>query len=262
MRTVLICHAADAFDREGLAAWLASFSELAGLVVLDETPAQRHARVRREIRRVGWLRFLDVLAMRAYQRVAQAGHDRAWMDTALATLRHRHGAPPRVPELTVADVNDEAVARFLRDARADLVVARCKQLLKKRLIALPRAGCVVFHPGICPEYRNAHGCFWALARRDLGRVGMTLLKIDAGVDTGPVYGYYSYAFDERRESYVVIQYRVVLENLDALAARLGEIAAGTARPLDTRGRASGSWGQPWLTRYLGWRLAVAKADAR
>ena len=135
-------------------------------------------------------------------------------------------------------------------------------LLKKKLIDLPRLGCFVLHPGICPEYRNAHGCFWALAERDLDRVGMTLLKVDAGVDTGPVYGHYSYAFDERRESYNVIQYRVVSENLDALASRFGEIAAGTAQPIDTRGRASANWGQPWLTRYLGWRRAVAKATAR
>ena len=50
------------------------------------------------------------------------------------------------------------------------------------------------HPGICPEYRNAHGCFWALANRDLNKVGMTLLRIDKGVDTGPTFGYYTYPY--------------------------------------------------------------------
>jgi len=34
------------------------------------------------------------------------------------------------------------------------------------------------HPGICPEYRNSHGCFWALANDDPERVGVTLLQID------------------------------------------------------------------------------------
>src|SRR5258708_4874260 len=108
------------------------------------------------------------------------------------------------------------------------------------------------HPGICPEYRNAHGCFWALARRDLDNVGMTLLRIDKGVDTGPVFGYYRYAFDERTESHVLIQLRTVFENLDVLAEKLIEIAQGTAVPFDTRGRTSAAWGQPWLTRYLSW----------
>ncbi|MFC5439101.1 formyltransferase family protein [Rhodanobacter ginsenosidimutans] len=262
VRSVLICHAGDDFDREGLAAWLASFTELAGIVVLDETAAQKRARFRRELRRVGPLRFLDVVAMRFYQRLAIAARDQAWMRQVLADMRRRYGAPPVVPQIVAASVNDPEVLEFLRGIAPDLMLARCKQLLKKKLINLPRLGCFVLHPGICPEYRNAHGCFWALAERDLTRVGMTLLKVDAGVDTGPVYGHYSYPFDEKHESYNVIQYRVVSENLDALTDRFGEIAAGTAQPIDTHGRASANWGQPWLSRYLGWRRAVAKAAAR
>ncbi|MET0330854.1 MAG: formyltransferase family protein [Dyella sp.] len=256
-RSVLICHAGDAFDRVGLAAWLASCSELVGVVVLQETTAQMRARIRRELRRVGPLRMLDVLAMRLYQRVALARRDRAWLEQALASLRLRYGEAPAVAQIIASDVNDPAVIAFLRERKPDLMLARCKQLLKKKLLAIPRIGCFVMHPGICPEYRNAHGCFWALAQRDLDRVGMTLLQVDAGVDTGPVYGYYRYAFDERHESHVVIQYRVVLENLEALALRLGEIAAGNAQPLDTRDRASATWGQPWLTRYLRWQRAAA-----
>jgi folate-dependent phosphoribosylglycinamide formyltransferase PurN len=259
-RTVLICHAGDDFDREGLAAWLASFSTLAGIVVLEETPQQKRARVRREIARVGWFRFVDIVAMRLYQRLALAARDRAWTTSAMATMRDRYGSAPPVPQIVAASVNDDAVASFLRRVQPDIVLARCKQLLKKKLLGIPRVGTFVLHPGICPEYRNAHGCFWALAERDMDRVGMTLLKIDAGVDTGPVYGYYRYAYDERRESHIVIQYRVVLENLDAVATRLGEVAQGTAQPLDTTNRASGSWGQPWLTRYLRWQRAARTAS--
>ena len=109
------------------------------------------------------------------------------------------------------------------------------------------------HPGICPEYRNAHGCFWALAKRDLNKVGMTLLKIDKGVDTGPAYGYYTSRYDELTESHIVIQHRVVLDNLDALRTKLLEIFGGVATPLDTSGRPSAVWGKPWLTSYLKWK---------
>lgn len=117
------------------------------------------------------------------------------------------------------------------------------------------------HPGICPEYRNAHGCFWALANRDLNKVGMTLLKIDKGVDTGPVFGFYSYPFDEVNESHIVIQNRTVLENLDALRGKLIEIFDGSASPLDTTGRQSAVWGQPWLSKYFEWK-SLAKRSAR
>jgi methionyl-tRNA formyltransferase len=123
-------------------------------------------------------------------------------------------------------------------------------------------GTFVMHPGVCPEYRNAHGCFWALAEGDRARVGMTLLKVDRGVDTGPVYGYYSYDFDELNESHVRVQHRVVLENLDALRSKLLEIYEGRAEPLDTRGRRSAVWGQPWLSRHLAIRRRARRERGR
>lgn len=256
-----MCHAEDAFDRRGLAAWLASFTDLVGIVVIQETGSQKRARVRREFRRVGPIRFLDVLAMRLYYMLRLAGADRAWMDDTLARLRARFGEAPDVAELHVSDANAPEVAAFLRASKPDVMIARSKQLLGRRIYRIPRHGCLVMHPGICPEYRNAHGCFWALAERDLDRVGLTLLRIDAGVDTGPIFGHFTYAFDESQESHVRVQYRVIVENLDALAQRIRDIVTGETLPIDVAGRRSGAWGQPWLSRYLRWKRSVAERQA-
>ena len=253
MRTVLICHAQDAFDRRGLASWLASFSELAGIVVLEETRAQKRRRYAREYRRVGALGMLDVVAMRVHQRLFRQADDQAWLRATLASMERRYGPPPQVPELRVASGNDPAVVAFLRELRPDIVLARCKQLLSKKVFSIARAGTLVMHPGICPEYRNAHGCFWALASGDLDRVGMTLLRIDRGVDTGPIFGYFHTAVDELAESHFVIQNRVVLDNLPQIADLLQRIDAGTAVPIQTAGRSSRAWGQPWLSSYLRWK---------
>jgi methionyl-tRNA formyltransferase len=114
------------------------------------------------------------------------------------------------------------------------------------------------HPGVCPEYRNAHGCFWALARGDFDRIGMTLLKIDDGVDTGPIFGYYSYDYDSRNESHVRIQSRVLLENLDRVAAKLTEIHEDRAKPIDTAGRESQTWGHPRMTKYIAWKMRAKR----
>jgi methionyl-tRNA formyltransferase len=110
------------------------------------------------------------------------------------------------------------------------------------------------HPGVCPEYRNAHGCFWAISRGDFDRVGMTLLRVDQGIDTGAVFGYFTCSFDSYGESHVVIQSRVVWDNLDAIANTLKAIGSERAVPVDTTGRRSAIWGHPWLTRYFRWKL--------
>jgi hypothetical protein len=253
VKTALICHDEAALDRQGLAGWLASFSDLVGIVAIREDGARLKQRVAKELRRSGWLRFADVLAFRLYYRLALAAGDRRWERRALQGLTARYGGARQVPVLITGSPNSAEARQFLRDRAPELVIARCKTLLTEEIFMIPPRGTFVLHPGICPEYRNAHGCFWALANGDLDRVGMTLLQIDRGVDTGPVYATFSYPYDARRESHAVIQARVVLENLDRLADKLDEIYAGRALPIDTTGRASRSWGQPWLTKYLAWR---------
>ena len=116
------------------------------------------------------------------------------------------------------------------------MIARCKTLLAEKNFSLPRAATLVMHPGICREYRNAYGCFWALAEDDLERVGMTLLKVDAGIDTGGVYGYYTYDYDDVNESQNMIHNRVTFDNLPELAEKISEIDKGSAQLIDTSAR--------------------------
>ena len=262
MKTLLICHEGADLDRTGLARWLASFTDLCGIVVLRETGGRTRQRIRREMKRVGAARFLDVLAFRAYYKAFLAAGDKAWERQTLERMCRDYPALEGVPELVTSSPNSPEAEQFIRESGAEIVIARCKTLLKESVFSLPSHGTFVMHPGICPEYRNAHGCFWALANDDTERVGMTLLRIDKGVDTGPVYGFYSYAFDERRESHIRIQHRVVLENLDALEKKFLDIYEGRATPLDTHGKASAVWGQPWMSRYLRWKRRARRRAAQ
>jgi len=256
-KTVLICHHDAPLDRGGLASWLTTFTELAGLVIIREPKARLRKRIAREVNRVGVLRFCDVLLFQLYYRVFLASSDGMWQEATLRNLEKRYGElPSDIPLVETSSPNSPESEAFLKSVEPDLIIARCKSILNKRIFTKARVGTFVMHPGICPAYRNAHGCFWALANRDTGNVGMTLLKIDEGVDTGPVYGFYRYDYNELTESHVVIQNRVVLENLDSLQAKLTEILTGKAATIDTRGSKSQTWGQPWLSKYLRWKRAA------
>jgi folate-dependent phosphoribosylglycinamide formyltransferase PurN len=252
MRTLLICHDGADLDREGLARWFASFSTFTGTVVIREPGGRLRKRISREITRVGFWRFLDVLAFRAYYALRHAAGDRAWEQRELERLRAAYRTRADAPEAIVSSPNAKEAEAFIREQQPDLVIARCKTLLAERIFSIPRLGTFVMHPGICPEYRNAHGCFWAMAQGDDENVGMTLLRIDKGVDTGPVFGYFRVAADVH-ESHVVTQHRVVTEHLDAIRDKLLEIAAATAVPIDTNGHPSATWGQPWLSALLSMR---------
>ena len=255
---VLICHERDRLDCEGLASWLASTMRLAGLLIIREGRGSLWRAARRELRRVGPLRFLDVAAFRAYSRLTLSRADRAWKEEALARLLRDYPAPlDGVPRVVVSSPNGPEARAFLDQLHPDIVIARCKVILKRQVYATPRLGTFVLHPGVCPEYRNAHGCFWALTNRDLDRVGMTLLKVDDGIDTGPIYLQAGCRFNEVEESHTVIQYRVVLDNLDAIGRTLLSLWRGEAlEPIATAGRRSATWGQPQLSAYLRWKRAA------
>src|SRR4051795_11540916 len=249
MRTLLICHDGADLDREGLARWFASFSTFTGTVVIREPGGRLRKRISREITRVGVWRFLDVLAFRAYYALRHAAGDRAWEQRELERLRAAYPTRADAPEAIVSSPNAKEAEAFIREQQPDLVIARCKTLLAERIFSIPRLGTFVMHPGICPEYRNAHGCFWAMAQGDHDNVGMTLLRVDAGVDTGPVFGYFRVDADAS-ESHVAVQHRAVLDHLDAIRDTLRSIETGRAVPIATGGRRSAVWGQPWLTALL------------
>jgi len=252
VNTVLICHAGDDLTRNGFARWLASFSGLSGIVEIHEDGSRAKQRIRAELKRVGWLRFLfDVLPYRVYSRFIEAPKDRTWTHNKLTELIDIYPELPSDLEvLETVSPNSHEVRKFLQRLAPDMAVARCKTLIGEEIYSIPTDGILILHPGICPEYRNAHGCFWALANDEPDKVGMTLLKIDAGIDTGPIYGYYSYSFDVKRDTPAIIHARVVYDNLDELREKFLEIHAGKAVAICTAGRASGVWGQPWLSKYL------------
>jgi len=245
-------------DRRLLAAQLAAGSELTGILLIRNSPRQRRARLRREWKRSGW-RLLDVLAFRVFYNLRLAAGDRAWIRTRTTKELEQLPSPPNVPVHETDDPNSEKAREFLASLGADAALAACKTILRPETFGIPAQGTFVVHPGICPEYRNAHGCFWALARRDLGRVGATLLRIDKGVDTGPVYAYYNAEFNDREDSHVVVQFRVVCDHLPSVLKDMKRACAGELAPLDVSGRASAAWGQPRLSDYARWKFAARRS---
>jgi Formyl transferase len=259
-RIAVICHEHDPLDSDFLPQWLAGFSDVVAVIAIREGRAPLMRRLRAEYRRVGFWRLFDILAFRLYYKMFISRADRVWKRTQLDLLSARvQTGRAAFPTLVTPNPNDGQVIEFLKLAAPDLTVARCKWLLKSNVYEIPRCGTFVLHPGICPQYRNSHGCFWALACNDLENVGLTLLRIDDGIDTGPIYAFFRYPFDAANESHIRIQDRVVLENLDGIRAKLLEICAGRAQPLAVVSDRSRNWGSPWLSAYLRWHAAARNA---
>src|SRR5204862_1671601 len=74
----------------------------------------------------------------------------------------------------------------LRQLHPDLIaVAAFGQLLPKAILELPRFGCLNVHTSLLPKYRGAAPIQWAILN-DEPETGVTIMKMDAGMDTGPI----------------------------------------------------------------------------
>jgi methionyl-tRNA formyltransferase len=81
---------------------------------------------------------------------------------------------------------NEEFIQELRNAQPDLIaVAAYGQILPQTILDLPRFGCLNVHTSLLPRYRGAAPIQWAVLSGD-PETGVTIMKMDAGMDTGPI----------------------------------------------------------------------------
>jgi methionyl-tRNA formyltransferase len=93
-----------------------------------------------------------------------------------------HGLPVWQPGSLKRAENKEALAVY----HADLyIVAAFGQILPQDVLDLPRFGTLNIHASLLPKYRGVSPISEAILKGDT-EAGVTIMLIDAGVDTGPI----------------------------------------------------------------------------
>jgi len=97
-------------------------------------------------------------------------------------LAHKLDIPVIQPE----KLRQPEAMEQLRTWNPDLiVVAAFGQILKKDVLYLPRFGCINVHASLLPRWRGAAPINAAILHGD-EETGVTIMKMDVGLDTGPI----------------------------------------------------------------------------
>lgn len=101
--------------------------------------------------------------------------------------------PPPVKELAVAHQipvfqptslrNDESFEMIKNCAPDLIVVVAYGKILPKRVLELPRYGCINVHASLLPKYRGAGPIQWAILKGE-SETGVTTMFMGEGLDTG------------------------------------------------------------------------------
>lgn len=120
-------------------------------------------------------------------------------------------------------------AEMLRATGADLgIVAAYGRILPPSVLQAPRLGCVNIHASLLPKLRGAAPIEWAIINGET-ETGVSLMQLDEGLDTGPVYATQKIAIDPE-ENAAELSEKLALLGADLLADFLPDLARGKLKP--------------------------------
>ena len=127
-------------------------------------------------------------------------------------------------------LNDAAAVERLAESRPEvLVVAAYGLILPVRVLEIAPLGAINIHASLLPRWRGAAPIQRALMAGDR-ETGITIMQMDAGLDTGPILSQHPIAIDDDDDA------QSLHDKLAALGARaivgaLADLGAGKATPV-------------------------------
>ncbi|RXJ02258.1 methionyl-tRNA formyltransferase [Anaerobacillus alkaliphilus] len=92
------------------------------------------------------------------------------------------------PLLKIDNINDQEVLIALKEHQIDwLFIIGWSQIARKDVLETPTHGCIGMHPTLLPVGRGRAAIPWAIIK-GLDETGVTMFKLDQGVDTGDIIG--------------------------------------------------------------------------
>jgi methionyl-tRNA formyltransferase len=127
------------------------------------------------------------------------------------------------------NVNDDAVIDAVRKAEIDwLFIIGWSQIAREQILAAPRLGVLGMHPTLLPQGRGRAAIPWAILK-GLPRTGVTLFKLDEGVDTGDILDQIVIPLTENTSATELYE-AVDAAHVELIKSAFPKLLAGSIRP--------------------------------
>lgn len=121
--------------------------------------------------------FLDVIAILFYSQI---------MNAKIAKSLGSYTYPKQKVKLIISDANDKACLNLISNYTPDVIFIYGTAILRKEFLSKTKAMIINIHSGIVPMYRNVHSDFWAYLNKDYQNIGISLMRLNKGIDSGKV----------------------------------------------------------------------------
>lgn len=156
---------------------------------------------------------------------------------------------PKEVVIHIDSVNSDEAMRSLIRLAPDVVVVSGTRIIAERILNCTTAFFINTHVGITPLYRGVHGAYWSLVSDDRGNCGVTVHRVDAGIDTGSIISQrrITPGKDDTFVTYPLLQTAGVIP---LLKRAIKDVIAGTVQYQVPPMGKSQLWTHPTLWQYL------------
>jgi folate-dependent phosphoribosylglycinamide formyltransferase PurN len=221
--------------------------------VIREAKVSRATFLKRRLKKLGWRTVLGQILF-AKCIVPLLKRESAQRKAEIVQHYGLDESPLSAERVTdVQSVNDSRTATLLQQISPSVIVVNGTRILDEKLLRASDGVFLNTHVGITPLYRGVHGGYWAQASGDPEHFGVTIHKIDKGIDTGEIIAqaFTSAASTDNFSTYPLLQIAIAIPILkqavrDALDGKLETISAPAGK--------SKLWTHPTIFQYLKYRI--------
>jgi len=154
-----------------------------GCQFIYERPESRKEFLQRRIRKLG---VLTVAGQIAFQAIAVPLLKKL-SASRIAQIKAEFGmrtAP--ISGHVFSSLNSQYAIDQIKVLNPACIVVAGTRILSREFLQNLRCPIINIHAGITPLYRGVHGAYWAIAEKRSELCGVTIHRVDAGIDTGQV----------------------------------------------------------------------------
>jgi folate-dependent phosphoribosylglycinamide formyltransferase PurN len=223
--------------------------------ILIEDPVARSVLFRNRRRKLGLLSALSQVLFIRTIRVLLNHHDEPRIEAICQRSNMERSRPVTSAIGNIVSVNSDDCRERLRELKPKIILINGTRIIGKKTLDSSDAVFINTHHGITPQYRGAHGAYWALFNSDLENCGVTVHLVDEGIDTGNIIAQ-GRIVPEPADSFVTYPYLLTERALPLLVQAIEDINQNALKTMPTEG-SSAVWYHPGFFQYLiGWFRGV------
>ena len=225
--------------------------------IITELPVSRKHLIRRRIKRLGLWTTIGQLIFQVgvvplMRKLSKNRIQEIIKDRHLKTL-----PMPGEKIIKIPSVNSKEFTEVIRDLKPDIILVNGTRIISSATLAAINCPIINVHVGITPLYRGVHGAYWALANSDASHCGVTVHRVDKGIDTGSILAQ-DIITPGKKDNFITYPYLQMDKAIALVKKLIPRLASDGCSPPDAPPGQSKLWYHPTIWQYLSNRLKGVK----